>query len=140
MKKTAFILSLAWMAFACGNSPEKTEEAASEVIDMHNSQVAIEYHGTYTGILPCADCEGIRTDINLGAGDTYTIRQIYLGKSDKAVLNNGKFRWDESGGIAIFDGMDAPNQYRVGENILIQLDINGNQVTGDLSQMYILRK
>lgn len=143
MKKTTLILSLAWLAFACGNSPEKTEETTetqTEAVDMHNSQTAIDYHGTYRGVLPCADCEGIETEITLGAGDTYTIKSKYLGKSDEVYEQSGSFSWDETGGIAIFNGVNPPNQYRIGENLIMQLDVDGRQVQSELFEKYILRK
>jgi len=38
---------------------------------------------TYSGRLPCADCSGILTDLNLNTGSlTYTIKRTYKGKKD----------------------------------------------------------
>lgn len=34
----------------------------------------------FVGVLPCADCEGIRTELVLRADGSFTIEQNYLGK------------------------------------------------------------
>jgi copper homeostasis protein (lipoprotein) len=35
------------------------------VIDEHNAKNSLDYIGMYKGIVPCADCEGIETILNL---------------------------------------------------------------------------
>ncbi|MDF5415545.1 copper resistance protein NlpE N-terminal domain-containing protein, partial [Vibrio parahaemolyticus] len=42
--------------------------------------------------------------------------------------------------IVTLTNEDAPNQYFVGENVLMKLDMNGEKVTGDLAQLYNLTK
>lgn len=140
MKKNILITVCAYLAFACGNAPEATEETQTQLPDMHTGQIAVEYWGTYRGILPCADCEGVETVVILAEGDTYVISQKYLGKGDEIYTVSGSFSWDASGGIAIFDGMHAPNQFQIGENKLICLDIDGNVIGGDLAEKYVLKK
>ena len=50
--------------------------------------------GTFTGVLPCADCQGIDTELILsggtsGAARTYTMKQTYKGKpADKSVVSS----------------------------------------------------
>ena len=44
-----------------------------------NSQNSLDWEGTYRGILPCADCEGIETKITLSANGTYEYKASYLG-------------------------------------------------------------
>jgi copper homeostasis protein (lipoprotein) len=34
----------------------------------------------FIGVLPCADCEGIRTELELRPNGTFTIEETYLGK------------------------------------------------------------
>lgn len=42
----------------------------------------------YTGTVPCADCEGIKTILTL-VNETYSLEETYLGKSDQAIQSKG---------------------------------------------------
>jgi len=108
----------------------------------HSSKNALDWDGTYKGIVPCADCEGIETTLVLGKELTYTLKTKYLGKSDAKVFEEkGKFSWDKSGQVITLDGIkDAPNKYFVGENKIIQLDMDGKEITGEQADLYILKK
>lgn len=108
----------------------------------HSSKNALDWDGNYKGIVPCADCEGIETTLVLGKELTYTLKTKYLGKSDAKVFEEkGKFSWDKSGQIITLNGIkDAPNKYFVGENKIIQLDMNGKKITGEQADLYILKK
>lgn len=113
-----------------------------KVTDEHNSMNAVDWDGTYKGVVPCADCEGIETTLVLGKELTYIMKTKYLGKSDAKVFEEkGKFSWDKSGQVITLDGIkDAPNKYFVGENKIIQLDMDGKEITGEQADLYILKK
>lgn len=106
----------------------------------HNSRNSVDYEGTYIGTLPCADCEGIRIEITL-ATETFVMRTEYLGVDNPQPFETGgRYEWDDTGSIITLEGVAPPNRYIVGENILIQLDMNGKRVTGEFADRYILRK
>ena len=42
----------------------------------------LNFYGTYEGILPAADCEGIRTALTLNNDNTYVLRSEYIGEKD----------------------------------------------------------
>ncbi|MGL2964467.1 copper resistance protein NlpE N-terminal domain-containing protein [Flavobacterium sp. RSB2_4_14] len=110
--------------------------------DTHNSQNSLDWQGTYKGTTPCADCEGIATEITLNTDLTFSLKTKYLGKGDGKVFEEkGTFVWDKSGStITLTDLKGKPNQYKVGENRLIQLDMNGKIITGALAEKYVLTK
>ena len=110
--------------------------------DSHNSQNSLDWQGTYKGVTPCADCEGIETEIILNLDFTYVLKTKYLGKGDGKVFEEkGSFVWDKSGGkITLKGGQGGPSQYKVGENQLIQLEREGKVIEGDLAEMFILKK
>lgn len=110
--------------------------------DTHNSQNALDWPGAYKGITPCADCEGIETEIKLNKDLTFWIQTKYLGKGDAKVFEEkGTFEWDNTGSIVLLQGLKgSPSQYKVGENKLIQLDMDGNVITGQLAEKYVLLK
>jgi len=108
-----------------------------------NSRTSVDWVGTYSGVVPCADCPGIEIQITLNKDETYHISWKYQDKGDETFQNTGKFQWDAAGGIIILGNLDKdsyPTQYRVGENRLFQLDKEGNRITGDLAANYILPK
>jgi heat shock protein HslJ len=112
------------------------------LIDAHNSQTALDWQGTYKGIMPCADCEGIETELILTKDLTFVIQTKYLGKGEAKVFEEkGNFIWDKTGGsISLLGLKGRPSQYKVGENKLIQLDMQGNAITGQLAEKYVLIK
>ena len=108
----------------------------------HNSQNSLDWEGVYKGILPCADCDGIETEIVINSDLTFVKKTKYLGKEDiKGIEGKGSFTWNKDGSTIILQGInEESNQYKVGENTLTHLDVEGKIITGDLAQNYILKK
>ena len=108
----------------------------------HNSQNSLDWQGVYKGVLPCADCEGIQTEIVLNSDLTFVKKSKYLGKKDfNAINEKGSFTWNKEGSIVTLKIInESPNQYKVGENTLTQLDMEGKIISGDMAQNYILSK
>lgn len=105
------------------------------------SENALDWNGQYKGMLPCADCEGIETVLTLKSTGNYTRSVVYKGKSEDRIIDTGAFSWDASGSIITLSLKDDGTQsYKVGENQLWHLDQNGERITGDLENMYILYK
>jgi heat shock protein HslJ len=133
---------------ACGSETPESPEASlaspqkDAVVDAaHNSRNSLDWPGTYTGTIPCADCEGIRTTITLRADGTFDRERLYLGKSDAPTGDSGQFSWNEAGSIVTLATTDGAMQmYQVGENQLFHLDQAGNRITGDLATQYVLRQ
>lgn len=124
------------------NTDTIAEVAVETPINSHNSQNSLDWPGTYKGVTPCADCEGIETEIILNTDLTFIIKTKYLGKGDgKIFQETGNFVWDKTGGIISLEGLKGrPSQYKVGENRLIQLDMEGNIINGALAEKYVLIK
>ncbi|GAB1404613.1 MAG: copper resistance protein NlpE N-terminal domain-containing protein [Lentimicrobiaceae bacterium] len=106
-----------------------------------NSANSLDWPGTYMGTLPCADCEGIVTTLTLHADLSYQLVTRYLGKSAISFTTEGKFEWNNLGNIITLNGVnDRPSKFLVGENYVLQLDMHGKPVTGDLADKYELKK
>lgn len=109
----------------------------------HNSRNALDWAGIYRGVLPCADCEGIKTEIRLFYDLSYVMTVVYLGRDDAVFVEEGSFAWDEAGLVITLgdtNGTNTPNRYHVGENILFKLDAEGRRIRGALEELYMLRK
>jgi len=134
MKKSIIALSLASVFLvACSktdnkNNQEQTPTAASEAVAVdsaHTAENSLDWNGTYKGVLPCADCEGIETELELNADKTYELKETYLGKGDgKAFESKGSFQFDANNTSVIeLDKTGDNRKYFVAEGYLKALDI-----------------
>ena len=140
MRIICFLICLAFLAQNC-QSPKPETEAESGSGHTGSSKTSLDWQGTYTGVLPCADCEGIETILILNRNLKYTLSTRYIGKDEQALQHTGAFTWNEAGSTILLGGIDdGPSQYLVGEHMLIQLDRNGKEITGNLSKQYVLMK
>lgn len=108
--------------------------------DGHNSRIALDWAGTYQALMPCADCEAILTTLTLDEGGSYELKRLYVGKDTALFDSQGRYTWNEDGARITLDSGDAPATYVVQENRLLQLDMQGQRITGDLAERYILHK
>lgn len=149
MSKPLILCLTAWLVLAaCGPAPTEqpattpAEPAKAEtLVDQHNSQNSLDWAGTYRGVVPCADCEGIDTLLTLNMDNSYLLSTTYLGKEGDAIQQQGTFEWDAKGSaIQLLNQKEGPALYKVGENQLFQLDMAGQVITGDLAENYKLNK
>jgi len=144
------ILISLFIFFSCQSekNTETVNEDFPETIEVpinptpgDNSMNALDWEGTYVGTLPCADCEGIETELTINYDGTYSYKTTYLGKETEAEEVTGTFQCDENGSVITLAGLDgAPGKYKVGENRIWHLDMEGKQIEGDLADRYILTK
>jgi len=137
-KNVILILVLLFIGLASCKSARKaqTNDLKSTA---DNSMTSVDWAGTYQGILPCADCEGIQTQVVLNIDLSYVLKTSYIGKGDSVFHTKGTFKWDESGSKITLDNTEK-QIYQVGENKLFHLDKNGNRITGNLENNYIMEK
>ncbi|MEZ4801743.1 MAG: copper resistance protein NlpE N-terminal domain-containing protein [Gelidibacter sp.] len=132
------LLTLA-LVFSCNDHNKKDSGTMPENEIMgDNNMTSLDWAGTYEGVLPCADCDGIKSVITINKDNTYVARETYQGKSDSIYETKGTFKWDGKGQKIFFSGKEK--SYFVGENTLTHLDKDGNKITGDLAERYILTK
>ncbi len=133
-----FIISILSIACGVSNSTQKTEAIADS---HHSAQTSLDWQGSYKGTLPCADCEGIETILTLTDNQSYELKTKYLGKTEDFFVQKGTFNWNELGNTIHLIGIEqAPNRYFVAENAVIQLDLNGERISGGLADTYRLQK
>ncbi|WP_276481064.1 copper resistance protein NlpE N-terminal domain-containing protein [Paraflavitalea pollutisoli] len=118
-------------------SPDSATPAAATA---HTSNNSLDWDGIYRGILPCADCPGIKTTIYLNRDLTYVRKSKYMDRPAPEQEEKGKFTWDADGQTITLDASGQPAKYAVGENTLTQLDMSGAKITGNLAPNYVLSK
>lgn len=110
---------------------------APKVADMHNAQNSLDYQGTYKGTFPAADCPGINIVLTLNKDNTYQMTMDYIDRNS-TFDEKGTYKVD--GNMLTLSGDDGEQYYKVEENRLVRLDADKQPITGELANMYILRK
>lgn len=147
MSKSLILGLTAWLVLAaCEPAPQSPSALTAQseptaAVNDHNSANSLDWTGTYEGVVPCADCEGIETSLTLQQDQTYQLSTTYLGKDQTSFQQQGKFVWDATGSvIQLLEQKDGAAQYKVMENQLIQLDMTGQIISGNLAEHYKLSK
>lgn len=98
MKKTLLLLALPLLLAACQtpSAPATDSTDTSTVVDSHTAENALDWPGRYAGLLPCADCEGIQTQLTLNADKTYVLEEHYVknGRALHPSKATGRFQFD----------------------------------------------
>jgi uncharacterized lipoprotein NlpE involved in copper resistance len=111
---------------------------APNIPDYHTSEIS--WPGLYTGLIPAADGPGIDVQLTLNYDRTFALQYRYIDRDDSFFSHKGAFTWDKTGTIVILEIENIPPYYKVAEGRLIQLDMQGNRITGPLADNYILEK
>lgn len=130
------VLIVAVAATGCTVPDAKT--AAVNPDPAHNARNSLDWAGSYYGVLPCADCEGIETVVTLDYDGTYDTRWRYLGKGDEVFSEAGSLSWNEAGSTVTLS--EDSGQYFVGEHRLFRLARDGSRIRGDLAEHYVLTR
>jgi heat shock protein HslJ len=135
-QNVTMVLFILFIGLASCKSAKKVQSLEVKATS-DNSMTSVDWVGTYQGVLPCADCEGIKTQIVLNKDLSYILETQYLGKNEKIFQSKGTFKWDESGSKITLDN-ENKQMYQVGENQIFHLDKDGNRITGEFANNYIL--
>jgi heat shock protein HslJ/uncharacterized membrane protein len=127
MKKFACLFILL-AACSTQNKKEKKEPVTAQKI-----------MGVYTGVTPCADCEGIYTKIEFIDSITFIKSSKYLGKSSRAFFDMGQ--WSIKNDSVLVTTAHGKEQHYLHENSgLIMLSQDGKRIKGELANYYRLNK
>ncbi|MEI8278531.1 MAG: copper resistance protein NlpE [Bacteroidota bacterium] len=136
---------LAVVFTACGNATTigtgagSTGKATEIVRNVLDDDADENISGTYMGILPCADGEGMKTTIVLKEDKSYEVMEEYVGKN---VVNRSAGKpWSLNEGLLTLENSKQVKfKYKVEKNSIRQLDIDSKVIIGTLADKYILKK
>jgi len=121
------------VVIACiNNKKSSTVKEKAEETELKSSLVI----GKYSGELPCVDCDAISTSLFINDDRSFELRYVYEGKSADEFVRKG--RWEILKNKLKLEGVDY--QYKIDKNYLVQLDLSGNVITGDLANNYLLTR
>jgi uncharacterized lipoprotein NlpE involved in copper resistance len=141
IKKT-LVFSLFITVFSA-YSPVFAETVGANVKDTHeHAQTNAEWPGIYIGFLPCADCVGVKTTLALNKNNSYILITQNAGKSDREYVQKGKFAAGAIANTIVLTAKDGStsHHYLAEGDKLVQLDSQGNRITGKLADRYVLTR
>ncbi|GHU00329.1 hypothetical protein FACS1894186_0620 [Alphaproteobacteria bacterium] len=101
------------------------------------------FMGAFSGVLPCADCEGIETQLTLRGDRSFSLTQAYQGKTDAATPETTGGSWEVSGDLTTMRLTDPEGAlvayWRLdNKDSLTRLDMEGKPI--DSAHNYSLRR
>lgn len=144
MKFILFLLFVMSSFISCVNkTPQKKSSTDVEVVADENKRSADKkvYVGSYEGMIPCADCPGIKVELSLDNKDNYTKKMTYIDREpDNTFITSGRFTWNDKEKIIRLGGNDDGEIYKAKGESLLMLDRQGNEITGSNADRYILNR
>ena len=129
---------LVLLASCQGNPPG---EKAPVKVENPEPTAPIQWVGLYADTLPCADCPGILTQLDLRADSTYVMRDQYLERDSIPYGTIGE--WTVSGELLTLRTADVPMKWRMdGSKFVIPVAMDEPGVKGaglELERVYMKR-
>ncbi|MGW1455000.1 MULTISPECIES: copper resistance protein NlpE [Salegentibacter] len=148
MKSIIILLALVCLV-SCKDENKELELETTEISkksevtpsnDVFSARDSLDWAGIYEGFLPCEDCEGIETSIEIEKNRDYTLSQEFKGRAgDNSLQETGKFEWDKQGNT-ISLGERQKLYFKVSQNYLLQVFKDESKVMGDSAIKYRLTK
>lgn len=137
MRRSLFTICFAILLIGLGYSCINSRSNVNQVVGAEDNILrGLSVVGIYKGRLPCADCSNITTVLHLDNDRNYQMRYVYVGKSEEVFEYKGK--WSVDRGILSLENIDY--SFKVAKDQLNQLDLSGNEITGELADKYVLTK
>ncbi len=99
-----------------------SQPVPAAVVDIHTSRLALDWAGMYEGLLACAECAGIHTQLNLATDGHFEILTRRLERDAAPSSARGKFDWAPDGKTIVLDAEGRGQRFAVGENRLLPLE------------------
>lgn len=119
---------------------DTTNTAQASTTTPANLTTAQQNAGVYSGVLPAADCEGIRTTLYIRPDGTYTRISEYIGAD--TFEEGGTWKTDDKGVTHMKPANNQDPEWLMDfeETEVVLLDPEGNPVKGPLADHYKLKK
>ncbi|HEX5025267.1 MAG TPA: copper resistance protein NlpE [Agriterribacter sp.] len=163
MKKVSLPLFALFLFVACNSGTEGPVPSSHDIDSALAVKTTIPGEpdatrmlvGVFSGVLPCADCKGIKTELTLyqdvanADNNSYTLVETYLGIDAGDTSFTSKGKWDVLKGIkddseasVFFLNYDKPDESRYflkkSDSAIVMLDKDQNIIASTLN--YTLRK
>lgn len=126
--------------FVCScNSNKMNKEEQQEEYDNPQISEELNYWGTYTGVLPAADCPGIEVTLDLNKDNTFQSKFIYQERN-VTFEDQGIYSISSDSILTTVGENEDTVYYKVTNNHLKMLDQYKNEIPDEIGTLYILNK
>lgn len=125
------VLLLPLLANADDAAAAADPTAPASAPDMHNSRNALDWAGSYEGILPCDGCAGVMTRLTLGADGIYRMQSLAMAQGATLMSASGHFSWLSDGNTIDLGDAGDDRRFAVGEGRLTELVGDATQPGAD---------
>jgi hypothetical protein len=120
---------------------QSIQAAENQTKEISGLKLLGQAFGRYEGKLPCSDCEGTVTLLEIDEGMSFVMDRKYIGKETRNPTLVSKYTFDENTNIITLNDMAGePNKFLVKLGSLTLLDENSKIYTGNLADKYVLTK
>ncbi|MEO8732987.1 MAG: copper resistance protein NlpE N-terminal domain-containing protein [Flavobacteriales bacterium] len=129
MSKTSSLLPILLLAFASCQSPAPPEKQnAASGADTTEQSTPSDWVGLYSNTLPCADCPGILTELELRADSIFILRERYLERDSVPFGHIGRWSIAQGKLVLAMGGGAGPEHWKPTADGLEQLGLNGSPI------------
>ncbi|MDO5090677.1 MAG: copper resistance protein NlpE [Cardiobacteriaceae bacterium] len=121
------------------NKDNRSADPAANTQPLANARQSQNWLGTYQGILPCANCEGIATMVVLENNGKYTLRTRQLGLEDKDRKYQGTYSWKNDSTL-VLSGDAQEKVFTVYDGYLQAMMPDGSPIPAHPGANYRLEK
>ena len=149
-RKSVLNLSLGLLLFSCTGKPSSSELGFQNLTEERQEAYSppTQNHpwaGTYFGLLPFREGDGIETRLRLREDSTFVFHTEYHGRNDALEEEfTGKVVWEKSASetrLTLVGKIGGyPSKYLMQDSVLIQLDSKGQKIVGPLAERYWLKR
>lgn len=107
--------------------PTMPEPNPAPVVDMHTSRNALDWAGTYEGLLACTDCAGVHTRLTLESDGRFQLLTRRLVHGEGPSESDGQFVWETGDNIIMLTTPAGQQRFAVGEGRLLMMDPGQSQ-------------
>src|SRR5690606_32374048 len=120
------------------SSPAMTEQnnPGTNLTRADSAETSLDWAGEYEGVFPCADCEGIKVELQLNSDKTYELSEEYLGKANNNEFEiKGSFSFDpQDPSLITLDNKAENRKFFVSENFIEARDVeSGKKIESNLN-------
>ena len=115
------------------------QELYQEELNKELTKQLEKLSGTYSGSLPCTDCESIDFRLVLNPDLSYKSMAVYVGKEQASVVKEGSYSISENWKIKLDQNTGNLMYFLPEEGKLKVLDKDGFAIPGELGEKYFLQ-
>lgn len=129
--KSHLIVALLTTALVACSTEKPVSQAATPaaqrapVVDIHTSRIALDWTGTYEGMLDCADCAGVHTLLTLDKDASFELITWPLKRGAAPTTERGQFNWQPDGTSIALETGAGELRFLVGEGRLMLRSMAG---------------